>query len=518
MLVTDLLRRNRLLQPDTTAVWFGGDTTTYEELDERVNRTANAIAALGVGKGDRVAILSRNCPEYLDVYFADGKIGAVTTPLNFRLAPAELEYIINDSEAVVLIAAAEYIDAVESIRSNLRNVREFLCIGAAPDGWKDFRALTAAAPAAAPDVDVHEDDLLYQMYTSGTTGRPKGAMISHRNVCTNITQLMLANRTSEGDRGLIVAPMYHAAAGICSLCFVAGGATIVMMEDFVPDEVLRVLAEQKVTHALLVPAMILFLLGMPEVEKTDFSALRCIMYGASPIPAEVLKKAIEVFGCDFVQAFGQTESVAVLSVLSAADHKAAVEQGKAKLLTSCGREAFGTEVRIVDEEGKEVADGELGEIVARGGQVMRGYWKLEEATASTLKDGWLHTGDIGMRDGDGYLYVMDRMKDMIVSGGENVYPREIEEVLFSHPDIADAAVIGVPSDKWGESVKAVVVPKPGAGLDERAVISFCGERLAGYKRPNSVDFIDALPKNPSGKVLKRELREPYWKDKGRRVN
>jgi acyl-CoA synthetase (AMP-forming)/AMP-acid ligase II len=292
----------------------------------------------------------------------------------------------------------------------------------------------------------------------------------------------------------------------------------VILQDFVPDEVLAVFGDEKITHALLVPAMILFLLSMPGIEKADFSSLRMIMYGASPIPAQVLRKAMDVFGCRFFQAFGQTESVAVLTILSSDDHELARDPAHERLLQSCGREVFGTEVRIVNENNEGVPAGELGEIVARGDQVMRGYWNLPEATASALKNGWLHTGDIGMKDNNGYIFIMDRIKDMIVSGGENVYPREIEEVLFTHPGIADATVIGVPSQKWGEDVKAIVVRKPDTELTEAEIIAFCGERLAGFKRPRSVDFIDALPKNPSGKVLKRELREPYWGDKSRRVN
>jgi acyl-CoA synthetase (AMP-forming)/AMP-acid ligase II len=518
MLLTDVLRRNRALRPEVPAMIFEGRTITYGEFDERTNKTANMLASCGIAKEDRVAILSKNCPEYVEFYFANGRLGSVSVPLNFRLAPAELEYIINDSEATGLLVSDEYVDTIAGIRDRLPKVRHFFCTGAAKEGWIDYDGEVAAASSAPPQSEVHEDDLLYQMYTSGTTGRPKGAMISHRNAITNVLQVSLENPLGEGDRGLIVAPLYHAAAGIVALSLISHGATAVIMRDFVPDQVLDIFGQERITHALLVPAMILFLLGMPDVEKADFSALRMVMYGASPIPAEVLRKAMAVFQCGFFQAFGQTEAVAVLTILSAADHELAKDPANEALLTSCGREAFGTEVRVVDENDEEVATGELGEIIARGDQVMRGYWNLPEASASTLKNGWLHTGDIGAKDERGYIFIMDRIKDMIVSGGENVYPREIEEVLFTHPEIADATVIGVPSDKWGEDVKAVVVRKPDSDVSEEAIIAYCGERLAGYKRPRSVDFVDALPKNPSGKVLKRELREPYWGDKARKVN
>jgi acyl-CoA synthetase (AMP-forming)/AMP-acid ligase II len=264
--------------------------------------------------------------------------------------------------------------------------------------------------------------------------------------------------------------------------------------------------------------MILFLLSMPGIEDVDFGPLERITYGASPIPAEVLKKAIETFRCDFLQAFGQTESVAVLTVLGPRDHVVGGTPEQSRRLSSCGRPAFGVEIRVVDENDKDVDAGELGEIIARGPNVMKGYWKMPEATADTLRGGWLHTGDLGTMDERGYVFIMDRLKDMIVSGGENVYPREIEEVLFTHPGVADAAVIGVPSARWGEDVKAVVVLKADASATAEELIEFCGGRLAGYKRPRTVDFLEALPKNPSGKVLKRELREPYWKGVDRRVN
>ncbi|MDP3937711.1 MAG: AMP-binding protein, partial [Deltaproteobacteria bacterium] len=298
----------------------------------------------------------------------------------------------------------------------------------------------------------------------------------------------------------------------------AGGATLVIKKDFIPPEVVHAFNEEGVTHTLLVPAMILFLLNMPGIEKVNFGTLRYVIYGASAIPLEVLRQAMQLFKCNFVQGFGQTESVAVLTMLRPEDHVLDGPPEKVRRLESCGREIFGTEMRIVDEQGNALPHGQVGEIVGRGEQVMKGYWKLPEATAETLKDGWLHTGDLGEMDEEGYIYIKDRIKDMIVSGGENVYPREIEEVLFSHPDIADAACIGIPSAQWGEEIKAIVVLKPGAKTTADDVMAYCKGKLAGYKRPRSVDFAEVLPKNPSGKVLKRELREPFWKDKSRRVN
>ncbi len=518
MLAIDIINRQKLLQPDAVAVTYGDTTLTYRQLHERICRTAGALSGLGVERGNRVAILSRNCHQYIELYFGASLMGAVTTPLNYRLSPPELAYIINDAEATVLIVGEEYLATVGSIRGDLTTVREIVCVEGPHGGAHAYEDLLAAAPAQVPAIDIDEEDLVYQMYTSGTTGRPKGAMITHRNLMTNVMQILIDAPMAPGNRNLIVAPLYHAAAAITSMCTLAAGATAVVKQDFIPDEVLASFSADELTHALFVPAMILFLLSMPGIAEVDFGRLQRITYGASPIPAEVLKKAIETFQCEFFQAFGQTESVAVLTALGPGDHVADGTPEQTRRLASCGRPVFGVDVRVVDEDDNEVPRGELGEIIARGPNVMKGYWKMPEATAETLRGGWLHTGDLGTMDDSGYVFIMDRLKDMIVSGGENVYPREIEEVLFTHPAVADAAVIGVPSDKWGEAVKAVVVLKPDASAGADDLIDFCRDKLAGYKRPSSVDFVDALPKNPSGKILKRELREPYWKGVDRRVN
>jgi fatty-acyl-CoA synthase len=476
---------------------------------ERVNRAANALRDLGIKKGERVAVLAQNCHQYVELYFANGKNGSVTTPLNYRLTPTELEYIINNSEAVAVIVADDFVSVISQIKHLLPKVRHTICIGGSHQGYVEYEEWIAAASPAEPETEIDEDDLIWQMYTSGTTGRPKGAMITHRNLLTNVIQIALDFRVDPGDRSLIVAPLYHAAAVITSVAGFSQGGALVIKKDFIIPEVLKAFHEEGVTHALLVPAMIQVLLMMPEINKIDFGTLKYIIYGASAIPLEVLRKAMETFKCNFVQGFGQTESVAVLSLLLPEDHVLEGPEKKLRRLESAGRAVFGTEIRIIDEEGRPLPPGELGEIIARGDQVMTGYWKLEEATSETLKDGWLHTGDLGTMDEEGYVYVTDRMKDMIVSGGENVYPREIEEVLFSHPAVADAAVIGV---------KAIIVLKPDAKATDEEIMDFCRGKLAGYKRPRSVDFIGVLPKNLSGKVLKRELREPYWKDKARRVN
>ncbi len=358
---------------------------------------------------------------------------------------------------------------------------------------------------------------MYQLYTSGTTGHPKGAVLTHGAVSAQLHQLQLVVQGTPGERALIVAPLYHAAAAITAFSSVAGGGSLYIQEDFNPIEVVRALSEKRVTQATLVPAMIqACLVFVPDIAERDYSSLRRISYGASPIAEETLRRAVEVFKCEFAQGYGMTETTAVLSYLLPADHELALKE-KPELLLSAGRPLVGTELRVVDEDDKPLPNGTIGEIIGRGPQLMRGYWNLPDESAEALRGGWMHTGDAGVMDEEGYIYIQDRVKDMIVSGGENIYPRVIEDVLFKHPAIADAAVIGVPDKQWGETVKAIVVLRDEETATGEEVIEFCRDKLGGYERPRSVDFVKTLPRNPTGKVLKRELREPYWAGQKRRV-
>jgi fatty-acyl-CoA synthase len=355
------------------------------------------------------------------------------------------------------------------------------------------------------------------MYTSGTTGRPKGAVLQHRAVSANARQISSVTQVGSGDRYLVVAPMYHAAAAVSSFWVIGQGGSLYILEDFAPGEVVRVLSEERIVAGTLVPAMIQACLVMaPDVAQRRYESLKTIIYGASPIAVETLRRAIEVFGCGFAQGFGMTETTAAATFLLMSDHARALRE-KPGLLLSCGRALPGTEVMIADADDREVPRGEIGEILVRGPQLMRGYWNLPEASSEALRGGWMHTGDAASMDDEGYVYIQDRVKDMIVSGGENVYPREIEDVLFKHPAVADAAVIGVPDSQWGEVVKAIVVLRKDAKATEQELIDYARAHLASYKRPRSVDFIAELPRNPSGKVLKKDLREPFWKGHTRRV-
>ena len=501
----------------------GKQTITYAEANAQANQMARALLASGFTKGDRFAYLSRNSTHYVLMYLAAAKAGVVPVLLNYRLAPREWLYIIGDSQATMVMADAEYAAGIETIREELSTVSRFVTVGGSADkkvpGWEDYDTWVAGQESANLNQPVEATDQLYQMYTSGTTGLPKGVMISHQAIDANCTMLArLINIEQSRERAIIAAPLYHAGAGVVSMAHITMGSTLVIHKDFVPGEFVDSLIDDKITMGGLVPAMLqACLVAVPDIANRQFPDLKSMFYGASPIAEETLRTAMQVFECDFVQGFGMTETSAAATGLTAEHHQRAVN-GEPHLLLSAGKAVLGTEVRIVDEQDNEVPTGTIGEIAVRGPQLMTGYWNLEEASAKALKDGWMHTGDAATMDSEGFIYIQDRIKDMIVSGGENIYPREIENALFEHPNVADAAVIGVPSEQWGESILAFVVPKPDTTIEETDLMMFCRDRLAGYKVPRAFEFIADLPRNASGKVLKKDLREPYWEGVDRRVS
>ncbi len=488
---------------------LGDRTITYREAVNEANRLANAFASAGLQIGDRIAFLSKNSIEHALLFYAASKAGVVPVPLNYRLASPEWAFIINDAQAKMLIASAAYVSIAGGFRGELKTVERFIAIGAdGAEGWEDYHRWVAEQPDTAPNRIITDEHDVYQLYTSGTTGHPKGAVITHGAVSSQIAQISLVYPGTLGERNLVVAPLYHAAAAITAFVTVSLGGSMYIQEDFNPLEVVRVLSEENVVQATLVPAMIqACLVFVPDIAERNFEGVRRITYGASPIAEETLKRAVDVFKCEFAQGYGMTETTAVISYLLPTDHEVALKD-KPELLLSAGRPLVGTEVRVVDEDDEPVPNGTIGEIIARGPQLMRGYWNLPDESAEALRGGWMHTGDAGVMDDEGYIYIQDRVKDMIVSGGENIYPRVVEEALFKHPAIADAAVIGVPDEQWGETVKAIVVLRDEATANEEEVIEFCRDKLGGFERPRSVDFVKALPRNPTGKVLKRELREP----------
>ena len=519
MLLHDYLEYHARTTPDNPFAEMGAIRLNYGEANKRANQLAHGLVALGLAKGDHFAYLSKNSIDMILIYYAASKVGIIPVPLNYRLAPPEWLHIISNAESRLLFAEEEFVAGINSIRDELDDETTYIGLGReSSEGWLDYDAWIGSQADDNPDVDIDASDQLYQMYTSGTTGLPKGAMLSQSSVDADVRMMsVLLNKSVDEERSLVVAPMYHAAAMIGLMVSISKGDCLVVHREFNPAEVIRSLSEDRITSALLVPVMIqACLVGVSDVEKRTYPQLHSLAYGASPIAEEVLRAAMRIFDCDFYQGFGMTETTAVASGLTAADHRLAVGE-KPQLLLSAGRPLMGTRMKIVDENGNEVTHGTVGEILIKGPQVMMGYWNMPEATAQAIKDGWLHSGDAGKIDEDGYLYIQDRIKDMVVSGGENIYPREIENVLFEHSAIADVAVIGIPSEQWGESLLAFVVQKPGESTTADDVIEFCRQKLAGYKIPRQIEFIDELPRNASGKVLKKDLREPYWVGMERRI-
>jgi len=507
--------------PDRTAiVWHDGtERRTYREVDDRAAAlAAGLVEELKVQPGDRVAVMMSNSPELLETLFAVWKAGATISPLNARLTREEIQYQVTDCEAKVFIVGTEFTETALGLRDEL-GVEAFVLESAAAAatggavGLDDLRDRHAGK--RPPDPTTLDSDVAWLAYTSGTTGRPKGAMLSH-GCLTFVAVSWLADlqRLEPEDVALVAAPLTHG-AGIMALAFVMKAATQVLAHGFDPAKILATIEQERVTHTWMVPTQIRMILDSPALETADLSALRTIVYGGAPMYVEDLKEAIRRIGPIFVQLFAQTESPMTGTYMRAQDH--ILEGPGSERLASCGHARSGMEVAILDEEQRRLAPGEVGEICIKGPALMNGYWKKPESTAETLRNGWLHTGDIGKMDEAGYFFILDRSKDMVISGGLNVYPREIEEVLLRHPAISQAAVIGVPDPKWGEAVKAVVVAEEAAGLSEADVIAFSAEHLAGYKKPKSVDFLADLPKTTYGKIDKKAIRAPYWAGRDRMV-
>jgi len=515
--LAEIVRARGKALGDATLYEFEGRTTSFAAFDHNTNRVANALRALGVKPGERIAYLGKNSDIYFELLLGAIKARAVMAPVNWRLAGPEIAFIVEDCKAPVLFVGPEFVTLVRDILGQLPSVRHVITTEGGMPEWQDFAAWRDAHSAGEPDVDVMPQDVAIQLYTSGTTGKPKGAMLSHANLLNlvgNDAERPDWNKWTSADVSLIAMPIFHIGGsgwGITNLYF---GAKGVIAREFDPTKILDFFEQHGITKLFMVPAAMQFVVRQPRARQVDFSRLKYMLYGASPIPAALLKECIEVFKCGFVQLYGMTETTGTIVALPPEDHVEGLER-----MRSAGKPLSGVEIAILDADGNALPPRQVGEIATRSGSNMVGYWNLPEATARTLgRDGWLRTGDAGYLDEDGYLYIHDRIKDMIISGGENIYPAEVESAICDHPDVAEAAVIGVPDDKWGEAVKAIVVMKPGRTADAAGIINFTRTRIAGYKTPKSVDFLPALPRNPSGKILRRHLRDRYWAGQDRQVN
>jgi acyl-CoA synthetase (AMP-forming)/AMP-acid ligase II len=482
---------------------------TYAQLNQRCNRIANVLLERGVKPGDRVATLLKNSIEFVESYYAIAKIGAVMVPVNWRLVANEIAYILGDSGAATLIYDADFDDTVAQLNDNSDiGVANFIRVNAIesaadiPEYAVDYDSATQAASDEEPTIGAYDDELLFIMYTSGTTGHPKGVMHSHRGVLwAELTSMTTSDMRGE-DRFLLPMPMFHVGCLVPVSQLVHRGATGVIMRDTDMKLMFKAIEQEKITTTMSVPALLQFMLAAPERAQTDMSSIRWIATGASPVPVSLLK-AYEDIGIALHQAYGLTESCGPGTLLLPGDAEAKAG--------SCGKPQMHTEAKVIDGKGNEVkpGSGEVGELILAGQHMMLGYWNKPEATAETLKDGWLHTGDLCTVDEDGFITICDRMKDMIISGGENVYPAELENVLAGCPEVQEAAVIGLKSEKWGETPLAIVVPAPGASPTPESLKAYCKENLAGYKVPQLYELVDALPRNASGKLLKPKLREQF---------
>jgi long-chain acyl-CoA synthetase len=516
MLIGDILRANARRFPTKLGVIDREARLTWCEVNDRACRLANLLIGWGMYKGDRVAILAENSHRYIETYFALAKAGIIAVPLNYRLTAYELAYLINHSGSRALLVEESYLPVISQIKGEIPGVSRFLVMDKAVPGMDCYEEVLKKSSAEEPTAEVNEHDTFAILYTSGTTGLPKGAMLTHRNFLNNCTNQALADQSRPHDIAFPPTPWYHAGALFFGLTYMYLGCTQVVQRKFDPEEFLGLVKRENVTTTLLIPTMLNMVMHHVDFDQYRLRGLRLIFYGGGPMPVPLLKQAIERIGCSFTQGYGLTETLEATFLVSE-DHVLDGSPDRERRLASGGREAATAEVRIVDDNDRPLFPGERGEIVVRSASVMKGYWMNPQATAETLRGGWCHTGDIGYVDEGGYLFIVDRKKDMIISGGENIYPREIEDVLYTHPAVLEAAVIGIPDDKWGEVVMAAVALRPGAIATEEDILQYCATRLAGYKKPRQVKFVTSLPKNPSGKVLKRELRQPYWRGKERQV-
>ncbi|KWV95307.1 fatty acid--CoA ligase [Erythrobacter sp. AP23] len=506
----ELIRHWAREKPDQVALEQDGEALTFAELDERSRRIVAMLGGKGLKRGDRIAWLGKNARLYFELFYAAARMGVVTVPIGWRLAAPEVAYILGDTGAKLLFLdngfenlAAKACAEMDSPPTVIDTPTAQAEIAAAPAD-----EFTAAGP----------DDAVLQLYTSGTTGNPKGAVLTNANLFSLRQPAEEAaqpwSQWEEDEAILVCMPCAHIGGTGLGIMAMAAGIRAIVQAEFTPDGVLDGF-EQGITRLFIVPAALQMVIQHPRAKDTDMSAVKYVLYGAAPIPLDLLREAVQTIpGAGFLQCYGMTETTGTIAMLPPEDHTL---EGNGRM-KSAGRAVPGAELKVVGEDGVELPRGEVGELICKSPSNMQGYWHLPDATKSALKDGWMHTGDAAYMDEDGYVYIQDRIKDMIISGGENVYPAQVESAIYGHPAVGEVAVIGVPDDTWGEAVKACVVPRPGSEVDPKDIIAFTRERLAGFKVPKSVDVIEVMPRNASGKILRRELRAPYWEGRERQVN
>jgi long-chain acyl-CoA synthetase len=513
----DLVAFNAAVRPNAEALLFEGRSTSYGELDAFANRIAAGLAAAGLAQGARVGYLGKNSDLFFQVVFGCTKAGMVLVGVNWRLALPEVAYILDDSKIEVLFVAREFWDLAGALQRDVRSLRVIVAVEDGHPEWPGLEKWRDQHSAAAPTVRTTRDDVAIQMYTSGTTGQPKGVQLAHRSFFAMIRQTrnpdMEFERWTDRDVSLVAMPNYHIGGVGWGIAGMRAGARNIVIREFDPPVVLEMIQRYAITKLFLVPTAMRMILQLPQSRSTCYDSLRYITYAASPIPLDLLREAIAVFKCGFVQLYGMTETTGGATYLPPEDH----DVNGNERMRSAGKPFPGVTLKVVDSDGNTLPPRVMGEICIKSPANMIGYWRMPEATAQTLVDGYVHTGDAGYLDADGYVYVVDRARDLILSGGENISPAEVENAIFGHAGVADVAVIGVPDERWGEAVKAIVVKKPGAVVTAEDIIGFARSRIASYKLPKSVDFVAELPRNASGKVLKRELRKPYWAGVNREI-
>ncbi len=516
MNTTDFLSISTAICPDRDAIVFEGKRITYSQLSQRVNKLGNALAKLGIKKGDRVAMLQVNCPECLEVYFAAARLDAIYVPLNFRAKEDELSYMSSHAEAKVLFAGKRYLDLVRTILPNLPNIKHSISLDDKVAGMQFYGDLINSAPDDEVIIDIGDEDVTILMYTAGTTGRPKGVPLRHSGFVGYVLGNVDPASPDTEERNLLTVPLYHVAGIQAMLAAIYGGRTLVMMRQFEVNEWMKAVQQERATRAMLVPTMLKQVVDNPDFSKYDLSSLKVVTYGASAMPFEVITKAMKVLPwVKFINAFGQTETASTITALGPEDHIIeGTEEEKQKklkrLASSIGKPLPDVQVKILGENGETLPLGQIGDIVAKGPRIMSGYWQDEEKTKKAFTpDGWLITSDRGWMDEEGYVFLAGRGDDMIIRGGENISPEEVENALYSHPKVEEAAVIGVSDPEWGQVPKAIVVLKKGETATEEEIMEHCRVKLASFKRPRSVVFVAELPRNTLGKVLRKQLRETY---------